>query len=578
MSKTYDVIVAGAGPVGLFLAGELALGGASVLVLERDAARGVESPFKVAPLGFRGVNTLTLECLSRRGLLDTVFPADKANLKGMMKSRGGPGGNGPGGKDGPPASTRLFKKTEGMQFGGHFAGMFFDANKLDLGRWKYRVNGPGMVPGPATMATVEAVYGERATRLGVNILYGHTLTAIVEGSEEGSKCVKVEATDAPDDSTKTTKTLCGRWLVGCDGGQSIIRRTAGFHVEGSDPKLTGYAMRCDITNGDKLTPGFTVTDGGLYIAGAFGDTVYLMDPDGGAFDRSQELTMEHLQTVLTRVTRVPEVKITALRVATSFTDRCRHATHYRRGRVLLAGDAAHTHATFGAQGMNLGMGDAMNLGWKLASVVRQEAAAASTSAATNTADTALLDTYDAERLPVAAQVLEMSRAQSMAFLPDVFGRSVRSLLQQTLDTVDGANLFMGLFWGLSQKYDLVPATDPAQKHPLVGLSAPDFVLDGKDENSADSVHSPRLNHHLATGHGLLVDVAEGGNASLRDLVAPASEYAGRVDYLAAPDVAAKRGLQAFLVRPDGIVAWAVDDGADINADAVKAELARWFAF
>ncbi|KAL1900481.1 hypothetical protein Sste5346_002201 [Sporothrix stenoceras] len=571
MSKTYDVIVAGAGPIGLFLAGELALAGASVLVLERDAVRDAEgTALKAAPLGFRGINTLTLECLSRRGLLDAVFPADKANLKGLMKDRSGgppkgPGGPGspPKGPKGPPASVGIFKKTEGMQFGGHFAGMFFNANKIDFGRWKYRVNGPGMVPGPTTMATVETVYGERAAKLGVEVLYNHTLAKIVEGNEEGSDKVVVNVTDKADDSTKS---FAGRWLVGCDGGQSIVRRTAGFRVEGSEPKFTGYAMRCDITNADKLTPGFTVTDGGLYIAGAFGDTVYLMDADGGSFDRKQELTIEHLQTVLTRVTRVPEVKITELRVATSFTDRCRHAMHYRRGRVLLAGDAAHTHATFGAQGMNLGMGDAMNLGWKLASTIRQEAA-------TCAVDFDLLSTYDSERLPVAEQVLEMSRAQSMAFVPDVYGRAVRSMFQRTINTVDGANLFIGLFWGLSQKYDL----GNGQKHPLVGLSAPDFVLDGKDENDDESLASPRLNHHLAKGHGLLVDLTKDGNPLLNELLKTGG-YSGRVDYLAAPTVAAKRELQAFLVRPDGIVAWAVDEGEEVDTNALKAELARWFAF
>jgi hypothetical protein len=240
--------------------------------------------------------------------------------------------------------------------------------------------------------------------------------------------------------------------------------------------------------------------------------------------------------------------------------------HYRRGRVLLVGDAAHTHAMFGAQGMNLGMGDAMNLGWKLASVVRQEVA-------TGKSDTTLLDTYDTERLPVAEQVLEMSRTQSMAFVPDVHGRAVRSMFQRTINTVDGANLFIGLFWGLSQKYDL--KTD--QKHSLVGLSAPDFVLDGKDENVDESISSPRLNHHLATGHGLLVDLTQGGNTAFKNLL-EAGGYTNRIDYLAAPTVAAKRGLQAFLVRPDGIVAWAADEGVDVDTEALKAELARWFAF
>ena len=576
MPKTYDVIIAGAGPIGLFLAGEVALGGASVLVLERDAT---ESPLKAAPLGFRGANTLTMECLARRNLLDKVFPVDNTNLQGMMKKQGA----------GPPAPTRPFKKTGGMQFGGHFAGLFFDAGKLDLRRWKYRINGPGFVPGPTTMDTVETAFAERAERLGVDILRGCLLTKIVSGTESASESVIIEAVSS---SADTPQVLTARWLVGCDGGHSVVRRTGGFRVDGSDPKFTGYAMRADITNADKLKPGFAITDTGMYIAGAFGDTVYVLDPDGGAFDRSQELTIEHLQTVLTRVTGEPDVQITALRVATSFTDRCRHATHYRKGRVLLAGDAAHTHATFGAQGMNLGMGDAMNLGWKLAATVRQE------KQLSHAPDTALLDTYDRERLPIADHVLEMSRAQTVAFCPDVYGRAVRSLVKQTIDTVDGANLFMGNFWGLNQKYDLAlhagekedekadeKAEREAMLHPLVGRSAPDFVLDrkatddkDKDDGSDDNGDRLRLNHALWTGHGLLVDLAGDASPSgLKGLVEK-SPYADRVDYLAAPTVVDKLGLQAFLVRPDGVVAWAVDEGQAIDASVLEAVLGRWFSF
>ncbi|EPE09855.1 pentachlorophenol 4-monooxygenase [Ophiostoma piceae UAMH 11346] len=573
MSKTYDVIIAGAGPIGLFLAGEVALGGASVLVLERDT---VQSPLKAAPLGFRGANTLTIECLARRNLLDKIFPHNNTNLQGMMKKQGA----------GPPAPTRPFKKTGDVQFGGHFAGLFFDAGKLDLSRWKYRINGPGFVPGPTTMEAVETAFGERAERLGVDILRGCSLARIVSGTESASESVTI---DAASSSADTPQTFTARWLVGCDGGHSAVRRTGGFLVDGSEPKFTGYAMRADITNSDKLKPGFAVTDTGMYIAGAFGDTVYVLDADGGAFDRSQELTIEHLQTVLTRVTGEPDVQITALRAATSFTDRCRHATHYRKGRVLLAGDAAHTHATFGAQGMNLGMGDAMNLGWKLAATVRQE------KQLLQAPDTTLLDTYDRERLPVADHVLELSRAQTLAFCPDVYGRAVRSLVKQTIDTVDGANLFMGNFWGLNQKYDLSLHMDDmaeerqaereAMLHPLVGRSAPDFVLDRKatddkdqDDGSDDNGDRLRLNHKLWTGRGLLVDLADdAGRSGLKSFVEDSS-YADLVDYLAAPTVVDKLGLQAFLVRPDGMVAWAVDEGQAIDVSTMKAVLNRWFSF
>ncbi len=570
MPPAYDVIVAGAGPVGLFLAGELALAGTTVLVLEQ---RAEDNPLWAAPLGLRGINTLTLESLTRRGLLGKFFPGDDA-LKAIATRW----------KPGPLPQLHPFKKTGAPMHGGHFAGIFFDANKLDLDRWPYRVNAPGLVPGMTTMAHTVHVFRERAEALGVTVLRGMAVAGIVSGTEDDSDGVVVQVrsvVDSDDSKTSANETFPARYLVGCDGGHSTVRKAGGFPAIGSTPKFTGYAMRCELAHGEGLQRGFVVTDHGMYIALPFGDAFYLIEPDGGAYYRQQTPTRAHMQGVLARVTGNAEVRIASMGQVTSFTDRCLHAGHYRAGRVLLAGDAAHTHASFGAQGLNLGVGDAMNLGWKLAAMVRQEAlqkGRAGAGVSLSALDTALLDTYGAERIPVAKQVLELSLAQSMSIYPDAYGKAVRAMFQRAIDTADGANLFMGLFWGLSLKYDL-----GAGLHPLVGLSAPDFALDdaGDDdsEKADDDSDRPRLSHRLFGGRGLLVDLTSGGGSTaLKSLVGAGSAYAGRVDYLAAPGVADKRGLQAFLVRPDGAVAWAVDDGTELVLGDVEAALQTWFGF
>ena len=517
MSKFYDVIIAGAGPVGLFLACELALEHASVLVLEREPQ--LESPWKVAPLGRRGLNTLSVEHLYRRGLLSKLFAPGERPL--------------------------TLEKKPGFQFGGHFAGIMLNANKADLDHWKYHLPGPALFPGPTSIERIEAALAERAESLGVTILRGNGVTRILAQDDDS---VTIEAGE--------NQSFRGKWLVGCDGGRSVVRKAAAFDFVGTEAKFTGYAVKCDWDHPEKVKPGFHVTKTGMYIvAGA--DAMYMTDFDGGAYDRTQEPTREHLQSVFEHLSGITDAKLTKIHLASVFTDRCKQATRYRRGRVLLAGDAAHIHGPVGSQGLNAGLGDAMNLGWKLAATLRREAGPGG-----HPADRALLDTYERERHPVGAWVLEWTRAQVAILQPDPHAAAMQTLVRDLIDTADGTHLFIDRHWGLSQRYTL--GEGDAHAHPLVGSSVPDFEL--QDDS--------RLGLKLEGGRGLFVDFEE--VSALKDMIL-GGKYGTRIDYIGkgAKDT---RGFRALLVRPDGIVAWLVEISASPDEDALKAALEQWFGF
>lgn len=533
MTKHYDVTIAGAGPVGLLLACELALGKASVLVLEN--APSPESPWKTMPLGGRGLNTVAVEALYRRGLLNKFTELDILPKRGRQDS-----------SIETKEGLQSPEKKEGFQLGpfaGHFAGIMLDSDKLELGRWSYRLPGPGLHPGKTTLEHMERVLFERAENLGVTILRGHGVTKIAAQGEYG---VTVEAGGGQHFRSK--------WLVGCDGGRSMVRKLAGFEFVGTEPKYTGYSVKCDLEGANKFKPGFNPTDNGMFIF-LPPNCLHMLDFDAAAFDRSQEITKEHLQDVLNRVAGTTDVKIKTVHMASSSTDRCKQATSYRKGRVLLAGDAAHIHSPIGAQGMNLGLGDAMNLGWKLAATVRQEAKSKGAPA-----DFKLLDTYEHERYPMATWALEWTRAQVTTLQPDLYGAATRKLVRDLIDTKDGTNLLIDRVWGLSQRYSL--GDGEALSHPLVGCSAPDVELhDGT-----------RLGRKLESGRGLLVDFED--NVALKQMIVD-SGYEARVDYvgIGAKDTC---GLRAFLVRPDGIVAWVAEENRESTWGALYPALEQWF--
>ncbi len=485
----HDVLIAGAGPVGLFLACELALAGLDVLVLERDGHP--DAPLKRAPLGTRGLSVATAEALHRRGLLDALRAMPGVHAAGLARP-------------------------------GHFAGIDLDPAKIAPSRWPWRLDGPANTTLAADIASVESVLVARARALGVTLERGHTVTGI----EQTDDAVHVQAADRP---------FRAHWLVGCDGGRSAVRRLAGFDFPGTEPEFTAYSALVDLADPGALPPGRHVTPTGFYIHEP--GRIAIADFDGGAFDRAAPVTREHLQAVLRRVSGT-EATLAALHQVVTFTDRARQATAYRRGRVLLAGDAAHIHSALGGQGLNTGLGDAMNLGWKLAATVR------------GTAPAALLDTYELERHPVGTWVLDWTRAQAAVMRPGAAARALEGVVRDLIDTVDGATYVASQLWGVALRHDV------GEAHALAGCSAPELEF----------VDGSRLAEHLRDGRGLLVDFAATSTAT----IAP---WRDRVHHVAL-DARDTLGLAAMLVRPDGIVAWASD--ADADARKLADAATRWF--
>ncbi|MBB4839451.1 2-polyprenyl-6-methoxyphenol hydroxylase-like FAD-dependent oxidoreductase [Sphingomonas kyeonggiensis] len=498
ISPSHDVLIAGAGPVGLFLACELRLAGCSVLVLERDA--DPHAPLKALPFGLRGLSVPTIESLDRRGLLQPL--KDRAARKDI------------------PGAAHWMKQPR--RAGGHFAGIQFFHDQVDPGQWPWRLPDP-VETLAADMASIEAVLYERAEALGVEIRRGRPVEAVAQ-SDEG---VTVYAGG---------QAFLGQWLVGCDGGRSAVRKAMGIGFTGTAPEFTGYSALVELEDPALLAPGRHYTATGMYTFIAPG-TIAMVDFDGGASHRTPA-TREHVEAVLRKVSGAP-VTVTSLELATTWTDRAYLAADYRKGRVLLAGDAAHVHSPLGGQGLNLGLGDAMNLGWKLAAAIRGRAPAD------------LLDSYARERRPVAAQILDWSRAQVALMRPEPASRALEAIVRDMIATHDGATYFAGRVWGVGLRYDLGDA------HPLVGRSAPDFAL-------ADAT---RLNRHLHDGNSLLLDF--NARAALRAI---ADRWPGQLAYLAA-EADNRLGVDAMLIRPDGIVAWA-SSAAQAEADPSPA-IKRW---
>ncbi|EGP55532.1 oxygenase (tetracycline 6-hydroxylase) protein [Agrobacterium tumefaciens F2] len=503
--ETYDVVIAGAGPVGLFLACKLRLANLSVLVLEQ--ASDPYSPLKQLPFGMRGLSAPTIESFDRRGLLDELTERQRAKEQSST---------------GQSAAHWMHQQ---RRPGGHFAGIQFFHDNIDISKWAYRLADSTPVTLASSMEEIEAVLEKRATAMGAEIRRG----AGVEGFGPSDEAVTIRAGG---------ETFHGRWLVGCDGGRSTVRKAGGFDFVGTDPEFTGYSVEVDMADAEKLTSGRHYTPTGMYTYQKPG-TIAMVDFDGGRFHRTQPITREHVQAVLRHVSGT-DVTVSSLHIATTWTDRAYQATAYRKGRVLLAGDAAHIHSPLGGQGLNLGLGDAINLGWKLAATIRGDA------------PDGLLDSYTSERHPLGAQILDWSRAQVALMRPSRSTRALAAIIRDLIETRDGATYFAERVWGVSIRYEL------GGEHPLVGRSVPDFKLaDGR-----------RTGELLREGSGLLLNFA--ADASLEALV---HRWNGRIAYVAG-DVEDRLGLSAVLVRPDGIVAWATESIPD---EAEIAEVAaRWF--
>jgi 2-polyprenyl-6-methoxyphenol hydroxylase-like FAD-dependent oxidoreductase len=504
-SSIFDVVIAGAGPVGLFLACELRLAGLSVLVLEQ--AENPQSPLKRLPFGMRGLNAPTLEALDRRGLLDDLISAENAARK-----------------DAPAAHWQ--QKTR--RPAGHFAGIAFYHDQIDTSQWPHRLPGPAGTSMAVALETLEAVLAQRAIAMGVQIRRGLSVETFVETALE----VAVHAGG---------RVFRGRWLVGCDGGRSVVRKKGGFEFVGTDPEFTGYSVEVELADPQALQPGRHYTPTGV-VTYARPGTIAMVDFDGGACHRREPVTLEHVQAVLRRICGV-DVTVNRLLLATTWTDRAYQATAYRKGRVLLAGDAAHIHSPLGGQGLNLGLADAMNLGWKLAATIRGDAPAS------------LLDSYERERHPAGARVLDWSRAQVALMRPTAATRALADIIGDLMETRDGATYFAGRVWGVEHAY---AADDIAPRHPLTGRNAPDFeFVDGR-----------RVGSLLREGRALLLDFER-----CAPLEALTGHWRERVTY-AMGNAKDALGLSAVLIRPDGVVAWACESAPD--SEEARRVLEKWF--
>jgi 2-polyprenyl-6-methoxyphenol hydroxylase-like FAD-dependent oxidoreductase len=548
---SYDVVISGAGPVGLFLACELRALGVRTVVLERRTA--VDPTLKAGAVSGRGADILT-----RRGVVELL--GDLPTIADLMGAR-------------KPGAGSLQAKTAGRGPlpKGHFAGLWI-------------LRGGSVATTALVMAPqqrIEEALEQRAFSLGAEIRRGHTVTGL--GQDAAGVTVRAEGPDGPYD-------LRAGWLVGCDGGRSPVRKAAGFAFPGLDGIITGHQAIADFDDPDFFPMGWHRTERGLMVRGPMPQRVLTVEFDGPPADRDSPITREELQASVRRVSGT-EVTITAVHSATRFTDNTRQATTYRTGRVLLAGDAAHVHPPFGGQGLHLGLGDAINLAWKLAATVH------------GWAPEGLLDTYTTERHPVGERVLHNTRAQVALLQPGPRVDALRDIFTALAETTEANRLLTDLMGELDVRYEA------SGDHPLAGLYCPDLAL----RTTAGPVSVGSLSRD---GRGLLLDLADRA-----DVRATARPWADRVDVVTgaieggadaaggtaggdstagadrtnearstvgagelpiAGDGVGAGGVigaggagaapaDAILIRPDGHVAWA---GGDVSG--LREAVARWF--
>ena len=480
-----DVVIAGAGPTGLMLACELRLAGLHPVVLEPlPQPTGLS---KALALVGRAVDTIDF-----RGLLDRF--EDRAAVA--------------------------------IPNAAHFALIPLDLTQAgDLGLRGVFIQ----------QAATEEILGSWARDLGVEIRRGCTLTGLAQDLDG----VRIEYTGPAGDGTLHTQ-----YLVGCDGGASTVRQRAGIEFPGLPPTL--LLRLGDVT----LEPGVTPADlpdlrvpliplgGGYY-------RVITSEPYPAELDRTAPMTLDELRASICRVNG-RDLPISGTRWVSRFTDASRQAAQYRKGRVLLAGDAAHIHLPAGGPGLNTGLQDAVNLGWKLAAQVH------------GWAPPGLLDSYHRERHAEGERVLLHTRAQGALTGGMADGRiaALRDIIGQLLQYQEPLRHLVTLMYGLDTRYD----TGAADPHPLAGRWAPDLPL-------KVPAGSTRVAELLHDGRGVLLDLSSDG------LFAQAGHgWDDRIDIRTAECPSAP--APALLIRPDGYVAWVASDAEDTST--LRAALATWF--
>ena len=481
------VIVIGAGPAGLMLAGELRLGGADVIVLEKLSKPTGES----RGLGF---TARTLEVFEQRGLMDRLGAVTTTDL-------------------------------------GHFGGLPVD----------FSVLGPAYSGGAKSIpqSVTEDMLGDWAVELGADIRRDHELISFVERPDSVEVQVRTPA---------GVQRLRAAYLVGCDGGRSRVRKLAGFDFPGTSSTLEMYLADVEHPDIEVRMIGETLP-GGMVMAGPLGggvSRIIVCERGTPPRERDAPPSWQEVSGAWQRLTGQDISDGRPLWIS-AFGDPARLVTEYRRGRVLLAGDAAHIHLPAGGQGMNTSIQDSVNLGWKLAAVV------------TGRAPEPLLDSYHAERHPVGARLLMNTQAQGLLFLSGEEVQPLRDVMSELIEIPAVSYQLAGMVSGLTIRYDVGPG-----EHPLLGMRMPLIELITADGKTS-------LGELLRPARGILLDLADDP-----ELRAQAEPWAGRLDVVTAEPHGAEERDQitdtaAFLVRPDGHVAWTASDPTPL-AEALR----RWF--
>lgn len=471
-ASSFDVVIAGCGPTGAMLAAELRLHGVQVLVLEQET-----QPASIVRIV--GLHIRSLELMAMRGLLDRMLDHGRQR----------------------PAA-------------GFFAAIAKPA-PADLDTAQPYLLG---IPQPVVVRLLE----EHATELGAEVRRGCAV-AEFEQDEDG---VTVHLADGEH--------LRSRYLIGSDGARSTVRKLLGVGFSGEPAKNETLMGEMEVDTPpeeiDAIVSEIGQTDKRFSLR-PFGNGIYqVIVPVAGVSDRTGPPTIEDFRHHL-RAIAGTDFGVHSPGWLSRFGDATRRADHYRVGRVLLAGDAAHIHPPIGGQGLNLGLQDSFNLGWKLAAQVQ------------GWAPESLLDTYHAERQPVADQVLDNTRAQMELLSTEPGPQAVRRLLTELMDFDEVNRLLIGRIAAIDVRYDFGDGPD------LLGRRLRDIDL--KQGNLYGLLHG---------GRGLLLDCTEhltvGG-------------WSDRVDHLV--DTTAVLAAPCVLVRPDGHVAWIGEDQQDLDA-----HLARWF--